>query len=521
MVAGILLARAGGSVASAADDPPTSEAQPSDAELLKELQAMKKRISVLEQELRKRKATKVATPPRNATQPAAATAETTSLSAVNLPAPSPPPVAQATPEPPPSQNSAPPAGNKDLFGLAPSPIAGLKIGTYGEFNFGYQQNPAANGQWQFGSDLARLVLLPSYKFNDNIVFNAEIEFEHAGTAFDNDDKQHGSAEIEQAWVDFLISPYFNVRAPGIDLVPVGYINLYHEPTLFYSVRRPEIPNGLANGLIPTTWREPAASIHGMILDNLNYQFQLSSSLEDFGDAFEQRTPANTVPPGPYMAGIDSINGLNFSQAPRGGFAQLTNQLGYAGRLSYTPPFIPGFAGSTSLYYSPNIEPRGAHADGVGGQPLGHTSLTLVDSEFRYRIPNTGFELRDEYAQVFFGNSANLRANNDGDPTNNVGSMMIGLSTEIAYHVPLGELLGSDWEAVPFFRYSYLNRFAGKFSGSDLNEPSGAGRQHYYTMGVAVFPTPELVLKLDYQHITDSEPGGAKSDSVLGSVGWFF
>jgi hypothetical protein len=55
----------------------------------------------------------------------------------------------------------------------------------------------------------------------------------------------------------------------------------------------------------------------------------------------------------------------------------------------------------------------------------------------------------------------------------------------------------------------------------LNEPGGAGRQHYHTVGVAVFPTPELVLKLNYQHITDSGPGGAKSDSVLASVGWFF
>jgi hypothetical protein len=248
------------------------------------------------------------------------------------------------PAPPPAPT------NKDLFGLAPSPVAGLKLGMYGEFNFGYQQNPAANGQWQLGADLARVVLLPNYKFNDNIVFNAEIEFEHAGTAFDNDDKLHGTAEIEQAWVDFLINPYFNVRAPGIDLVPFGYTNLYHEPTLFYSVRRPEIPNGLGNGLIPTTWASPAASIHGKILDNLNYQFQVSSSLEDFGDAFDLRTEANSAPPGPYMAGIHSINGLNFSTPPRGGFAQLTNQVGYAARLSYAPPFVPGSAGSTSFIF---------------------------------------------------------------------------------------------------------------------------------------------------------------------------
>ena len=68
------------------------------------------------------------------------------------------------------------------------------------------------------------MLLPTYQLTDRIIFNAEIEFEHAGSGFDADDKLHGTAEIEQAWVDFLVSPYFNIRSPGIDLVPVGYIN---------------------------------------------------------------------------------------------------------------------------------------------------------------------------------------------------------------------------------------------------------------------------------------------------------
>src|SRR5579885_2652073 len=45
---------------------------------------------------------------------------------------------------------APPPPGKDLFGVAPSPVPGLRIGAYGEFYFGAQQNPAANGQWQTG-----------------------------------------------------------------------------------------------------------------------------------------------------------------------------------------------------------------------------------------------------------------------------------------------------------------------------------------------------------------------------------
>ena len=77
----------------------------------------------------------------------------------------------------------PSKNNNGLFGVAPSPVPELKIGMYGEIKFGSQQNPAANGQWQNGFDMGRLVLLPTYQVTDNIVFNAEIEFEHSGTGF--------------------------------------------------------------------------------------------------------------------------------------------------------------------------------------------------------------------------------------------------------------------------------------------------------------------------------------------------
>src|SRR5262249_49370225 len=101
------------------------------------------------------------------------------------------------------------ATSKPILGIADSPVAGLSIGAYGEIQFGYIQNPGAGGQWQPGSDAARLfVLLPTYLITDNIIFNAEIEFEHAGAGFDNDDKLHGTAEIEQLWIDFKIVDQF-------------------------------------------------------------------------------------------------------------------------------------------------------------------------------------------------------------------------------------------------------------------------------------------------------------------------
>jgi hypothetical protein len=318
-------------------------------------------------------------------------------------------------------------------------------------------------------------------------------------------------------IDFKILDQFNSRAPGIDLVPIGYINQHHEPTQFYSVLRPE----LYNGLIPSTWKVPGTSVYGTINEDLKYQVMVSATNEDFGDAFDARTAAKTVPlPGtPYAAGIDGLDALGFSNPPLGDFQQLSDVMAVSGRLDVTPTFLPGFAGSVSAYYSPNVVPRGAHDD--FGNFLGRSNMLMFDAEFRYRVPDTGLELRGEYVRVGFGHPENLRANDDSDPTNNVGNTMFGYSGEIAYHIPMGSILNSDWEAVPFYRYTYENLQTGGFLGTDPNLPTGHGQLQFHNVGLAIFPSPKLVLKATYQRIIDKSITGALSDSFLGGVGFFF
>jgi hypothetical protein len=377
------------------------------------------------------------------------------------------------------------------------------------------QNPAAGGAWQNGFDTARMVLLPTYAITDNIIFNAELEWEHGGFSPDGDDKVNGEIDVEQLWIDFKIVDQFNWRAPGIDLIPIGYINEHHEPTAFYSVNRP----ALYNGLIPSTWKAPATSVYGRLTDGLTYTIQASSSLEDFAGDFSTRTDANTVPAGGYPPGIDGLNALGIAQPVKGDFRQLSNDVAVAAQLSYGPPALPGFNGSVSAYYTPNTTPRGAYAD--NGMLLGRSSLTMFDAEFRYRIPDTSLEARGEYVFVTFGNPANLRANNDSDPTNNVGKTMYGYSGELAYHFPLGNILSSDWEAVPFYRYTFQNAQTAGFAGADLNMPTGAGQTQFHDVGIAVFPSPQIVLKATWEKVINRDPAGARSDSVLGGVGFFF
>jgi hypothetical protein len=502
--------------------------------LLKKMEAMEQRIKSLESQLKQKDA-----PPPAQKTPAAISPDgklrgkasrtpdfAAAASAGDLVADTPPPGQAAAPDQ--ADKSAKSAkaakpdtlektGDKAILGLTDSPIPGLAIGAYGEMLFGAAQNPAAGGQWQGGADIRRMVLLPTYAITDNIIFNAELEWEHGGFSPDGDDKVNGEIDVEQLWIDFKIVDQFNWRAPGIDLVPIGYINQHHEPTQFYSVLRPEI----YNGLIPSTWMAPASSVYGSIADGLGYQIMVSSSIEDFGGDFNTRTDANTVPPFPtgYPAGITGLDALGLARPTISDFRQLSNTVAVAGRLDYAPPSIPRFAGSTSAYFTPNTTPRGAYAD--DGTLLGRSSLTMVDSEFRYRIPNTGLELRGEGVFVTFGNPANLRANNDSDPTDNVGKTMYGASGEIAYLFPLGTILHSEWEAVPFYRYTYENLQTKGFAGTDLNTPTGAGQLQFHNVGIAVFPSPKLVLKATYQKVINRDPAGAQSDSVLGGAGFFF
>jgi len=513
----------------------------SNTALLKKLDAMEQRIKALESKLKQKNAAadvtgampSPATPSQGKKGPKPDTAAKPdgSPAATDMP-PAQPAAGGAHPAPSPATApeqagptlakpgpSSPPdtGGDKGIFGLVDSPVHGLSIGAYGEAFFGAVQNPAAGGQWQNSFDARRLVLLPTYAITENIIFNAEIEFEHAGPGFDNDDKLHGTAEIEQVWIDFKISDPINWRAPGIDLVPVGYINQHHEPTEFYSVFRPEI----YNGIIPSTWKVPATSVYGTIADGLTYQVMLSLANEDYGDSFDNRTEARTAPPfpTPYFPGIDGLNGLAFSNPPLGDFQQISNAMAVSGRFDITPPFAPGFAGSVSAYYTPNTTPRGAHDD--LGNPLGSSSLALFDAEFRYRIPKTWLEFRGEGVYVMLGNPGNLRANNDSDPTDNVGRTMYAASGEVAVHVPMGTILHSEWEAVPFYRYTYENLQTAGFAGTDPNMPTGAGQMQFHNIGVAIFPSPNLVLKATYQKIINKDPAGANSDSLLGAVGFFF
>ena len=76
-------------------------------------------------------------------------------------------------------------------------------------------------------DFHRFVLLFTHSFSERVRFVSELELEHAVVS----PETGGELELEQAYVDFLISRPFNLRA-GMVLAPVGVINERHEPPVF-------------------------------------------------------------------------------------------------------------------------------------------------------------------------------------------------------------------------------------------------------------------------------------------------
>jgi hypothetical protein len=120
-------------------------------------------------------------------------------------------------------------------------------------------------------DFHRFVLLVTHAFSERLRFVSEVEIEHA---FVEGLEEAGELEIEQAYLDFLIRRSFNVRA-GVLLVPVGILNERHEPPVFYGVERPLVDTVL----VPTTWFEGGAGIHGEVGRGLRYRAYVMAPLD--------------------------------------------------------------------------------------------------------------------------------------------------------------------------------------------------------------------------------------------------
>lgn len=365
---------------------------------------------------------------------------------------------------------------------------GLTIGFYGEAKY---RMPESGGN---SFDPHRFVLTPTYQINDWLIFNSELEFEHGGIDENPADRRSrfaGEVELEQMYVDILLNEHFNIRSLGIDLVPIGRINKYHEPTTFYSTERPEI----YTQIVPSTWMEPSVGAFGKIVEGLDYQVMISAGIEDY------------IATAPTTSGINANNGFRDSRPALR--PNDVNTLAYTGRLHYNG--IPGLDASTSLYVT--------EVEGLTGDSL----VGLWDIEALYRVPKTGLELRGDFAYWHISDPENLVANNNAALNDDVGGRMYGWYVEAAYHLwpeAWKEGRGRDMDVVPFVRYSQIRTQADMLDGSAYRDDGTANRE-FLTFGLAYFLNQNFVVKADYRHNLDGTDvsalnGGSQDYFQLGA-----
>jgi hypothetical protein len=346
---------------------------------------------------------------------------------------------------------------KSMYGLGPAASKvyqvdrGLSIGGYGEYNFQKYVSDQQGRKDRF--DLLRFILYTGYKFNDWILLNAELEFEHALTS-STISSDPGVVEIEFAYLDFLFWQQFNVRA-GLLLVPLGFINEIHEPPFFHGVLRPETERSI----IPTTWREGGVGFFGSIVPGLEYRAYLMNGLNAEG----------------YSAG--GIRGGRQS-----GNRALAEDFAGAVRVDYTP------FGGTLVGASFFAGDAGQSEEFDGEKANAFTLLWEAHAQFRYR----GLELRALGAMTSIDDADVLsRALED-----TIAEDVFGFYAEAAYDVlPLVRPDTTHYLA-PFFRYEIFD--------TQDKVPSGftrvAGNDvQLYTVGLDYKPHPQVVLKLEYRN----------------------
>ncbi len=337
-------------------------------------------------------------------------------------------------------NGMGPAASKVYFSKNP-----LSIGGYGEM---YYANPKGSDDY---ADVYRFITYFGYKFSDNVILNAEIEFEHGANAEDG-----GEVVIEFMYLDFLWRDEANFRL-GHLLVPMGLINLRHEPILFNTVQRPEVENRL----IPSTWHENGALVYGKFGESgLEYTAGVINALN-------MNTEHTRIPDNKWIR-----------SGRQGASAKASFDPAFVGRLDYTG--INGLLIGASVYYggASNLkDPK--LTDPI--QDISGLTTTMFDIHANYE--NGPFRAYGLYTQTNLDGAEKL--------SNTAVEKASGYYANLSYDV--GSLAGIEYKVPVFVQYENFNPVDATVDG--LNEDTY--QTETVTVGLNFFPVDQVVLKADY------------------------
>ena len=348
-----------------------------------------------------------------------------------------------------------------------SASSGLSIGGYGEFlyqNFDKKLQDGTVDPVNDQFDTLRGVFYIGYKFNDRIVFNSEMEFEHSGYS---DEHPEGEAILEFAYLDFLVNKSINVRA-GQVLLPLGFTNEIHEPPAVLSASRPFLER--SGGILPTTWHENGVGLHGDLPGEFSYRIYLVEGLN-----------------------AAKFNAEGISDGRQDGNKAIANRFALTGRLDWRP--IPGTTAGFSFYKGSSI-----HSDPYGA-PISSITIptTILDAHVEYKA--SGWQLRGLYARTTLG-ASELGSLGAADPAYETGTRQWGGYLEAGYDAL--SFTGSKQALIPFLRWERMNTQAEVLAGVTAD---GANDQSIVTAGVGWKPIPQIAVKGDYSWVKNGARTG--------------
>lgn len=382
------------------------------------------------------------------------------------------------PSPPPDAPSAPLPIQAGGPGLTPVSVSGdyqgspegetrLPVAGYMDFHFNKDAGEP------FRPDFHRFVLLFGHSFSDRIKFWSELEVEHA---FVEGGEATGEVALEQAYLDFLIKPAFNIRA-GMMLTPVGIINERHEPPAFNGVERPFVETVI----IPTTWRELGFGFTGDLGRGFRYRAYLTSSLD------ASRFSAETGITSGRTAGFDA----SFRNPAK------VARLEYAGvrRLTFGTSLYSGHGG----FNTPGVNPR----------------VTLAEFDGRYSFRR--LDLRGLFANTWVSQAGELnwRLEQKFGVNPNVARQMRGYYFEPGIHV-LPRRTRND--AILFARYEKYNTQHRMPHGYT---PLPQFNRSSWVTGVTYKPNADVAIKFDYVFNRNASAVVRAINGINLGIGWWF
>jgi hypothetical protein len=262
------------------------------------------------------------------------------------------------------------------------------------------------------------------------------------------------------------------------LVPVGIINERHEPPVYYGVERPLVDTVI----VPSTWFETGAGVHGEVGRGWRYRAYIMSPL----DATEF-TPEQGLRDGRQKGADTNI-----------GRPALTGRVEYVGMRGLTAG-ASFWTGRSGFEFRPRFD------------------VPVTVSETDVRFSRHRLELRGQFAYVAVSNAAEL---NDAlgravgiDP--NVASAMRGFYGEAGYRVISGASYG---DVGIFGRYENVDT---QFRMPAEYVPLKQFDRDAFVFGFTYWPDADIAIKADYSIVRSRSSTIVAPNSFNVGLGWWF